>query len=284
MKNLLCDDNPILMEGLHCCFYLDDQRLSERKKIVRTHNVEQHYYQKLSQAERNPIKKIYFLQEAAKLESFEKKLLNASALAAISVLDTEFYLQKHKNTKTISAFHPDNKLSIVAGNGDFVLYHGNLSVGENNAAALFLVKEIFSKINTSFIIAGNKPTEELKLEAERYDNIQLIDNYSTKQITDLIRKAHINLLPTFQATGIKLKLLSALHNGRFCLVNSPMVKGTGLEKFCIIKDSPSEIISEIKNLMLLPFSNQDIKLREELLTGDFSNAVNADRLIEIIED
>lgn len=63
----------------------------------------------------------------------------------------------------------------------------------------------------------------------------------------LIQEAHINLLPTFQNTGIKLKLLNALFNGRFCIVNSMMTEHTGLEKYCEIADDPqmmSEIISQ----------------------------------------
>ncbi len=270
------------MEGLHCCYYLDDKRLADRKIIVRTHNIEQVYYRKLSQAETNPLKKIYFARAASKLENFEKKLSNASAIAAISAPDTEYYLCYHPKTVTVSAFHPDNKLNINQGKGDFVLYHGNLSVGENNLAALFLVKEIFSKIDIPFIIAGSNPSAELNAEVAKHEHIQLRDNYSTVQITELIRMAHINLLPTFQSTGIKLKLLSALHNGKFCLVNSPMVIGTGLEKFCIIRDSPQEIISEIITLMKQAFTEDEIKMRTELLSGDFSNSVNADRLILIL--
>ena len=34
MKNLLKDNYPILFEGLHTCFFLDDKRIRKRRKIV----------------------------------------------------------------------------------------------------------------------------------------------------------------------------------------------------------------------------------------------------------
>ncbi len=53
--------------------------------------------------------------------------------------------------------------------------------------------------------------------------------------------AQINVLPTFQATGIKLKLLMALYTGRHCIVNQPMVDNTGLEELCSIQNTAEEM-------------------------------------------
>jgi len=39
-QNLLRDKHPILFEGLHCCFLLNDNRLNDRLKIARSHNIE----------------------------------------------------------------------------------------------------------------------------------------------------------------------------------------------------------------------------------------------------
>lgn len=39
VQRLLKDDYPILFEGLHTCYHLADERLMNRFKIVRTHNI-----------------------------------------------------------------------------------------------------------------------------------------------------------------------------------------------------------------------------------------------------
>ena len=60
------------------------------------------------------------------------------------------------------AFHPYEDVSIKPGRGEFALYHGNLEVGENNLAAVFLAKEVFNALDIPLVIAGNNPSEELK--------------------------------------------------------------------------------------------------------------------------
>jgi hypothetical protein len=90
------------------------------------------------------------------------------------------------------------------------------------------------------------------------------------------------VLPTFQATGIKLKLLAALYIGRFCVVNSPMVVNTGLESLCSIKDSSETMAKEIVTLFETPFDMAEKQKREAILNTAFSNVENAKKLIVLI--
>ena len=59
MENLLRDKHPILFEGLHCCFHLNDPRLNERTKIVRMHNIEHDYYFNLEKVEKSIFKNAF---------------------------------------------------------------------------------------------------------------------------------------------------------------------------------------------------------------------------------
>lgn len=281
MENLLRDQNPILFEGLHCCFHLSDDRLVERIKIVRTHNIEHDYYKSLEKVEKSFFRKTYFKMEAKKLERFEKVLDNANYVAAISPSDTNVLSQRYNNVHQITAFHPNEEVKINEGQGEFCLYHGNLEVGENNEAALFLVNEVFSKIKIPLIIAGRKPSAELVNVVSNYPHIKLRANINTQEIDELIKNAQINILPTFQATGIKLKLLASLFNGRYCIVNTPMVSNTGLEGLCSIKDTPEEIRTEVQRLFVLPFDMKEKQNREKILSESFSNKKNVKKLIKL---
>jgi hypothetical protein len=146
---------------------------------------------------------------------------------------------------------------------------------------LFLVNEVFSKIKTPLIIAGKKPSQELKAAASKYRHMEIKANINTQEIDELIKNAQINVLPTFQATGIKLKLLAALFNGRHCVVNSPMVVNTGLENLCSIKDTAAEMSEEIRRLFDVPFDMQEKKKREDVLLEDFSNNKNVKKLLKL---
>ena len=281
IENLLKDNFPILFEGLHCCYYLSDERLKNRIKIVRTHNIEHDYYKNLEKVEKKIFKKMYFRMEANKLERFEKVLKNASHIAAISQADARQLSNRYINVHHITAFHPHEEIEIKAGKGDFCLYHGNLEVGENNEAALYLVNEVFSKIDTPFIVAGKKPSSELIDAISKHKHIELKANISTSEIDELIANAQINVLPTFQATGIKLKLLAALFKGRHCIVNLPMVDNTGLESLCSIANDAEKMLVEINQLFIQEFDSGASALREKVLNNLFSNEKNIEKIIAL---
>lgn len=283
IDNLLKDNYPILFEGLHCCYHLQDKRLKDRIKIVRTHNIEHDYYKNLEKVEKKIFKKLYFRMEAKKLERFEKTLKYATHIAAISPADKKELSKRYNNVYHITAFHPHNEVNIKEGIGNFCLYHGNLEVGENNEAALYLVNEVFSKIKTPLIIAGKKPSNDLVDAVAKHKHIVLKANINTSEIDDLIADAQINVLPTFQATGIKLKLLAALFKGRHCIVNTPMVENTGMEQLCSIKNNAQEMCMAISELYTQPIDAHTLKHRKIVLHELFSNDVNIKKIIALTQ-
>jgi len=282
LHNLLKDDHPIIFEGLHTCILLADERLRERIKVVRTHNIEHDYYQSLARIETNIFKRYYFYNEAGKLEQFESILSKAQIIAAISRNDDTYFRNKYEHSFYIPAFHSQDQVNIIPGKGSFAFYHGNLAIGENNEAALYLVNEVFSEIDIPLIIAGSKPSRDLRLAVVKKNNVTLLSDLGTRQIHQLIKDAQVNVLPTFQPTGIKLKLLSALYNGRHTLVNNMMVENTGLESLCTIADHPEEMREKLKQLMQKEFTPSEIQNREKILNGNFSNSVNAQKLLNLI--
>jgi len=276
LANLLKDDAPILYEGIHTCTSLTEPALKHRLKIVRTHNIEAQYYANLAGMETDFWKRQYFKMEGRKLAAFETKTLHhADHILAISPDDTAWFRRRFDNVHYVPAFHPNEEVDILSGKGNYVLYHGDLSVKDNTKAALFLIKNIFQQIKTLFIIAGLNPPDELIQEVGRHPHIQLKPNVSQAEMDDLIHHAHINLLYTFHAAGMKLKLLNALYRGRFCVVNSPMVNNTGMESLCHIADTPDDLIRAIQSVLCLSFERNHIEKRHQLLDNRFSNLTNA---------
>lgn len=285
LKELTEKPYPVLFEGLHSCYYLDHPQLNERRKIVRTHNIEHDYYTNLGKVEKGLFKKLYFFREARKLLKFENILAYADGIAAISRKDQDHFREKFPDNhiETISAFHPFPTVEFQPGTGSFALYHGSLEVGENNQAALFLISEVFNNTSVPLVIAGNKPTPELVEVINHHPNVSLRSDLSTDEIYQLVKEAQVNILPTFQATGIKLKLLSALFTGRHCIVNQPMVENTGLESMCHICNDPAAMISSLETLMNEPFSRAESEKRKQLLEeGGFCNNTNVDKLIQLM--
>jgi len=139
---------------------------------------------------------------------------------------------------------------------------------------------VFNELKIPLVIAGSNPTSELRAVIAGAKNVSLKEKLDDNEMKDLIRNAQINVLPTFQSTGIKLKLLAALFLGRHCVVNKPMVENTGLEGLCQIADSSKEMRSKIEALFSEEFKDEN--KRREFLKNNFSNVVSADRLLELL--
>jgi len=283
LDNLLLDKHPILFEGIHSTYFLNHPKLKNRFKMVRTHNIEHEYYKNLELVESNYFKKYFFRNESDNLKMYEKKLKHAQCLLSISYNDYLHYKGKGFNTELVSAFHGNDQVNIKSGIGKFILYHGNLSVGENNFAAIHLVNHVFKYLQIPIIIAGNNPSKELQKLCSMYQHISLKDDWDNHTINNAISEAQINVLFTFQGTGIKLKLLNALYSGKHCVVNNKMIENTGLEALCHLSETDEMCIQQINLLWQKEFSNEDIKAREKILNEKgFSNLHNAKIIVDLI--
>jgi glycosyltransferase involved in cell wall biosynthesis len=284
LANLTKDNYPIVFEGIHTCYYLSHPLLKNRKKIYRESNIEHIYYYHLFKAENNVFKKIYFIIEAIKLYFFQHKLKYADEILVVSKEDAYYLADKFpgKEIKYIPSFHAYDSLNYSDVDGGYVLYHGNFSVAENTLAASYLIDEVFSQLpNYKFVLAGLNPPEKLKKKVKNFANIQLISNPDDSQMQRLISEASINILITFQATGLKLKLLNVLFSGKHCIVNKNMLVGTDLHKVCIIADNKEEMIKAIQKYINIPFTKNDMKEREKILS-DYKNDVKLKALIKAV--
>jgi hypothetical protein len=92
---------------------------------------------------------------------------------------------------------------------------------------------------------------------------------------DMLAKAHIHLMPSFIETGMKVKLLNTLYNGRHIVVNEATVANSGLEAACHIATTANAFAEIIVQLFHQPFTAEEIKLRKKLLEKRFNNEKNA---------
>ncbi|MFN7012849.1 MAG: glycosyltransferase family 1 protein [Bacteroidia bacterium] len=286
LNNLLKDKFPIVFEGLHSCYFINHPLLKNRKKIYRESNIEHHYYYHLFKAEKNLFKKIYFIIEAAKLYLFQNELKFADEIIVVSKQDAYYLSEKFpgRAIKFIPSFHAFDKLTFSSENENYVLYHGNFSVAENALAAHYLIDNVFSKLPYyKFILTGLNPSKDLVNKVAKFSNIELIANPDDNKMKAFITKASINILITFQATGLKLKLLNVLFNGKHCIVNSKMLAGTDLHKACIIAENPDEMIHAIEQYMQIPFTENDLLKRENLLT-DYKNEEKTKAFLKVLFD
>jgi Glycosyl transferases group 1 len=282
ITNLQKDNHPVLLEGIHCTYYLG--QLAHRRVIVRLHNAEFEYYKQLAKLENSFFKKMYFLHESHLLKKYESAIAGKSTLLAVSKQDVELYQRFcfAKDIHFMAVFLPYTLAAGKEGKGCFCLYHGNLSINENEKAAIWLLKHVFNDLTIPFVIAGKDPSEELKKLAQEHQHTCLVANPSEEEMRDLIAKAHVHVLPSLNNTGVKLKLLNAMFNGRHCLVNKAAVNGSGLEEYCHIAEGAADFKKRIGELYVQPFTEQELQQRQGLLQTTYNNETNARRLMTFL--
>ncbi|HJU45201.1 MAG TPA: hypothetical protein VJ647_00380, partial [Chitinophagaceae bacterium] len=129
IDNLLKDDHPVLLEGIHCTWPLYRDLLPGRKVLLRLHNVECEYYRHLFRYEHSFIKKLYFYHESRLLKRYEAHLAGKIPIVAVAEKDVQLYKEKFHATDIshLPVFIPFQEIKSEEGLGTYCLYHGNLS-------------------------------------------------------------------------------------------------------------------------------------------------------------
>lgn len=275
----LCGDSwPVLFEGLHTCAYLDHPFLASKIKGVRMHNVEWQYYRGLFDHSTETLKSIYYAVESKRLQRYESVLVHANHIFAISKTETEYLESRYPQTTLVFPFHGVGEKPAEPGFGTFMLYHGNLSVPENEEAVEWLVRHIRPEPDFPLVIAGKKPGAAIRTLLGGRPGFELVENPDEDKMNELIATAHIHLMPAFQSTGVKLKLLKSLFQGRHVVTNRQMLEGTGLSPVCELFGRPREIPDQLRALRSQPFTGEDISLRSRYLAG-FDDRNGAEAII-----
>ena len=275
LTNLCADESPILFEGLHCCGFIGDRRLEGRSLFVRMHNIEHKYYENLANSERKFWKRMFFKAESRKLKAFEPSLEKAKRIFTISNTDQEYYRGIFETSQRVYPFH-GYSIQEADGDSDYVIYHGKLSVAENIEAVEFLLDQIAANLNVRLIIAGQQASPTLRDRIENAKGVELVSDPSNEQMNQLMSGAMAHILPGFRVSGVKLKMLAALHSGRPVLTTPEMVEGTKLGDLCQVAHTPCEWMDFVEVLSKGRF-RVDYQKRKELL-APFSNSHNADKI------
>jgi hypothetical protein len=286
VEKLKNDNYPILLEGMHTAILADHPALKNRHIAIRMHNIEWEYYKHLASATSDLTKKLFFYIESMRLRKAATILNRVNKIFTISPFEHQKLSNKYPNCTYLPVFHGNQKVNIKEGVGKYILYHGNITVPENQSVVKYILKTFSSKnnFNLPIIIAGKGSIMDLEqFNQKQFKNISFVLNPTASEMQELITNAQIHLLFTFQKTGIKLKLINSLFNGRHAIANNYMVEGTGLESLCTVVDLNQNYTSEILKLYNEPISTDSLQRHKILLENNFSNAKGAETINEWID-
>jgi len=282
LTNLRSNNWPILFEGLHTCAWLDHPSLAARIKMVRAHNVEHDYYHQLAISELNVFRKRYFITESKKLQRFEKILTNANHILTLSQNDQQYFERSFGSAHLLFPFHSELELKRQVGE-PYAFYHGNLEVRENKQAISYLIKEVFNDLDIPLIVAGKGFEKDFSEFMNSPRSVQFNLNPNNAEMVELASKAAVHVLPTFQDTGFKLKLLYSLRSQIPVVVNPQMIEGTGLTELVIVAQNRLEFKEKIRAAINVPLTSEELEKRRMILHSKYSNESQAEKIIQLLD-
>jgi hypothetical protein len=274
LKRLLEDNEPILFEGIHTTWFLENKEIQKRMTFVRTHNIEHDYYASLAK-KATFLKRFYFQREAKKLKKYESILKFSKKILCIREGDLMHFSQYSQNTTILPASLPEIEQKGFKLTEEYALFNGKLSVSENENAAIWLIENIWKKEENlmPLKIAGMNPSKKL-IDLAKKNEITLISNPSKKEMDSLLSKARVHILVSDQSTGVKLKLLSALQTSGHVVTNSTIIEGTNLKDVSIVCNTPQEFIERIKTYKNKELDINVFNKRIDFLNENFNTTEN----------
>jgi hypothetical protein len=281
VKRLEADQFPILFAGLKTVSPLLDSTLTKDRKIVlRMLRDEQRHFSDLTGLCSWGSLKLFYTIESIRFGRLMKKLSALPIQFAVS--------QAYTRTQSLNNFALVDQLIEMpfvmpqSGMGNFCLYHGNLGKSEHAYTANWLLKNVFNELEIPFVIAGNNPSDQLEKAAHEKMHTCLVANPSEKELQDLIKKAQVNILPSFVSQCNTGLLFQALAMGRHVLTNAKGACEMSNTSTYHLAESNDEFMSMTEALFNKSFDGSEHESRAAFLNGKYNNHKGVSTLIKML--
>lgn len=282
--NLERDLYPILFEGIQASFFLAQGYFNNRKTLIRLQCSQKLYFQELLEILPRSLNKLRLSIEGNQCGIYEMKIIKSNESNTISeIVSGELTGSTDQIINSIvPQFIGTPTPFSLEGQGSFCLFHGRLSEKATEYAALWLLNDVFNTLEIPLVIAGENPSTQLEEAAHKHLHTCLVGNPSEKEMTELIKKAQLNILPSFVSHGADNSILHSMIIGRHILTNKKAKTLVALDGIINYAEEPSEFMQTITQLFEQPFKIEEIEMRACYLNHHFNDLTSAKELIKLL--
>lgn len=247
----------IQLEGVYLAHYIPTiRRMTDTPIVLRAHNVEYKIWEKYAQEEPNKLKKFYFSHLAKRGKYFEKKSLPLTdGVITFTKTDAEYFrkLGYSGQLEIISAgYNVPNELPRVNIFPNTLAFMGSLEWLPNRQGLDWFVKLIFPLIlkeipEAILHIAGKNPPTFI----EEYASDNVIFHGFVPVATEFLKDKAVVIVPLLSGSGIRIKILEGLSNGK-CIVSTSLgADGTDTihGQQLLIADNPQAFAQEVVKVL-----------------------------------
>lgn len=252
----------VQLEGLYLMPYVETiRRHSAAKVVLRSHNIEQEIWKRISQTETNSVKRIYFRLLANRLRLFEYAAINRyDLLVPITQRDKEEF-DRMGNLKpafvcpaTLDGCDFTSPVTVKPSNSLFFL--GSLDWKPNQEGLLWFISQVFPKVKLldqkiTFHVAGRNAPDWLK---DKIKGDGIFFHGEIPDATQFMREHGILVSPCFSGGGMRVKIIEAMTQGNPVVTTSIGAEGLGAVhgKNILIGHSSTEFVDHIDRLLKFP--------------------------------
>lgn len=236
------------------------------KVILHQHNCEYLIWERFSELESNPIKKIALKNQAFWIRNYEKQICNRAntilaapndinELVKIGAQREKFYETYHLGDAELLDLTPLK----WSQSENAILFIGTLTWEANIDGVIYFLKDVWPKILTKnpeikFYIVGKNPDQRIIQIANEYPNV-ILTGFVT-DLEDYYSKCKVFISPLRFGSGIKVKVMNALYRGIPTVSTSIGAEGLAVENevSMMITDDSQKFADDI----LLLMSNENL--------------------------
>lgn len=292
LSNILRENefDIVQLEGLYLLPYLlTVRKFSKAKIVLRAHNIEHLIWERNSKVTKAGAKKWYLQNLASRMKEFEIYHLNScDALIPISDVDANRFVELGCKLPIHTSPVGMNFVESLETdlNDDIPLslcYIGSMDWLPNREGIDWFLEKVWPKVQSQFpdakfFIAGrNFPAD---FPGKEYTNLEIVGEVENSRA--FIQSKKIMVVPLFSGSGIRVKILEALAEGRTVISTSIGVEGINAvnEEHLLIADDADAFARLIKRCLKDPdFCNLIASNGRKFVVERFNNKVIVEELL-----
>lgn len=253
--------------------------------VLFQHNVETALWRRMASTEKNPLKRLAYQIEAAKMERYEKRALKRFRhVIAVSENDRQQMLTMEPNCAiTTVPTGVDTLRYPVAPPANLtppkIVFTGSMDWEPNLDAVTYFCQDIFPRVRAEypsalFQIVGRNPHPRIKQLASK--NVQVTG--TVPSVAEYLRDATLVIVPLRIGGGTRLKIFEAMAMGKAVISTSVGAEGLDIHsgQDLILADDPTAFADAILTLIRDPILRQRYENSAAKLAAqyDWSNIVH----------
>lgn len=273
--------------------YSDVVRFAKKhnmKVYVRVHNIEYDYYSKISKSKGINKRKLYAIFDKNLVKKHEQYVTStADKLIFLTRLDQNisksYYGNRNNGTVIPVCLLHDSTHEVMPFKyqDKYVLLTGSYWYTPNAEGAIWFLEEVWSKIQEKLngigvVIAGSRPSKDLKAICEKYDSCLLVE--SPEDMAPYFLGASLYVAPIFDGAGMKVKVAESLSYGLPLIGTEHALIGyDNAMSVCVMANRPEEYRESIVRL----FTSEGGLKSRNAVRGVFENNYSINASIKAYE-